>query len=102
MKLDIHGNRRTGYRGHGQYEPGVDHTPKPCPFCGGVKVEVWNTHTPYYWAQCEGCGAEIGGSYKPSREHFQSRESARRAHVRAFRSAMEAWNTRTAAEEERA
>jgi capsular polysaccharide biosynthesis protein len=62
----------------------------PCPFCGAPShhLEVLNTHTPAYWVACMECGAEMYG--QSAEGHY-----AKRAHRRAFLSAIAAWNRRT-------
>jgi hypothetical protein len=70
------------------YEPGVDPELLPCPFCGGVDLEIQNTHTPSYWIECHGCEATAHGEYGGDRK-------TRANHRRAFLSAVRAWNRRT-------
>ena len=31
----------------------------PCPFCGSRQIEIVNTWTPSYWAECQICGVEV-------------------------------------------
>jgi uncharacterized Zn finger protein len=67
-----------------------------CPFCGSDEVTVHNTHTPYYWAECEGCGAEgpqtrNGDAWRRS----MSKAAAESLHREAFHAAIAAWNERS-------
>ena len=57
-----------------------------CPFCGGAG-RLEHTHTACYWIECVDCDAQVTGQWsgdasKPSH------------HVRAVRSAVDAWNHR--------
>lgn len=58
-----------------------------CPFCGSYDIELCNTHTPSYWVECEGCGAQIHG---PHSEY----EDDARGHIDSANSAANAWNER--------
>lgn len=60
----------------------------PCPFCGSINVSVLNTHTPYYFAECEDCSCQMHDSY--SRE-----EDNLRGHKNSFNRVIQKWNTRT-------
>jgi Restriction alleviation protein Lar len=75
----------------------ADHRLLPCPFCGSVKLELANTHTPSYRVTCLKCDAEAhgnvptgGGSLIPSHN------AAVRLHRAAMRSAARKWNKRIA------
>jgi len=94
MKLDICGNDKTLYSAHGEYEPG-DQALEPCPFCGGMDIEVDNTHTPHYTAICQTCGAEKpAADSRSSGNHSKTKAACRRAHRRSFQSAIDEWNKR--------
>lgn len=96
MELEIYGGpKHGGWSGHGEYEPGIDTPLRACPFCGGSNVTVTNTHTPYYGAECEDCGAEgprpnTGAAWKRG----MSKAAAERLHREAFQAAVDAWNER--------
>lgn len=101
MKLELHGGPRSGgWRGHGEYELGVDPPLLTCPFCGGEEITVENTHTPYYMARCDTCDAEGPGSdfhgncpgdkWRPGLSKAKTAE----IHRAAFLVAIEAWNER--------
>lgn len=62
---------------------------KPCPFCGCEDIEITNTHTPAYWAECTECGARIDSQYDETIP-WEAEES----YIASFRSACEAWNNR--------
>lgn len=66
---------------------------EPCPFCGSTDITCQNTHTPYYWAECQNCDAqgptESGGyNGKP----FTTKREALRVHAAAFVAAVRGWN----------
>jgi len=93
MKLDVYG-KPGDFGASGEYENAiVDGVLSQCPFCGGIDIEVVNTHTPHYTVICADCGAK-----KPcaigSGKHFKSRGACIRAHGQSFRSAITEWNTR--------
>lgn len=58
-----------------------------CPFCG-ADGELDNTHTPHYFVQCTGCGAEVGDQVN-GRNYYSIR-----AHQNSIRAACDAWNRR--------
>ncbi|MCK5236440.1 MAG: Lar family restriction alleviation protein [Deltaproteobacteria bacterium] len=92
MKLDIRGDGRHGWSGHGDYELGIDSALKDCPFCGEAPKNVSNTHTPSYSVEC-GCSAEIHGQVGDW-DNLKSKEGAIEEHKKAFQSAIDAWNRR--------
>lgn len=96
MYLEIWGSKKEHWSGHGEYEPGVDPSLKPCPFCGGSAIVVDNTHTPFYSARCEDCGCEGPTAHPDGYDggHIRSRIKARAAHEEAFRRAIVHWNRR--------
>lgn len=59
---------------------------KDCPFCGGDAF-IENTHTPYYWVECNSCGAQVSSKYKPKNEEISE-------HEKSIRGAVKAWNQR--------
>ena len=62
-----------------------------CPFCGD-EAFLMNTHTPSYWIECGGCGAEVSdviGTYSNEKEH-QSNKLHRESAIRAIAN----WNRR--------
>lgn len=97
MKLEIYGTSKSGWSGHGENEPGELLLIKACPFCGSHEIEVSNTHTPYYTAQCSQCSAEGPRAY--DRGDQWNRRTSKRAteaiHRLCFRDAIEAWNERS-------
>lgn len=95
MKLDIFGSHKTHWSGHGEYEPGVDPLLEACPFCGGNEIDLTNTHTPYYQAQCTSCDA-AGPQCGPPRgvPRRASRAVVEGLHRKFFTEAIQAWNKR--------
>lgn len=97
LKLDIYGGgAESGFKAHGEYEPGVDPELKPCPFCGNRNIAVSNTHAAFYRAECHECSAQgprgdagPGGSRK-----IGTKENCERLHTTAFLAAVGLWNTR--------
>jgi ribosomal protein L37AE/L43A len=71
-----------------------EHDVKPCPFCGCQHMTIVNTHTPVFVVQCDKCGVEMHGKYYGDKMPFKSRPVALRAFRRAFKSAVDNWNTR--------
>lgn len=59
-----------------------------CPFCG-ADGEIDNTHTPHYWVQCTGCGAQVGDQCS-ERNYYSLR-----SHQNSIRNAADSWNRRT-------
>ena len=59
----------------------------PCPFCGSSYLDLCNTWTACYWIACADCGAEATGAAEAL--------GGQRAHARAKKSAIRAWNRRT-------
>jgi len=93
MKLEIiSDSKHPPFSAHGESEPGVERL-EPCPFCGSTDIVVENTHTPYYWGECQRCGAE-GPTNSCRRETNRTRASVARQHRRAFARACELWNRR--------
>jgi hypothetical protein len=96
MKLEIYGGTTLGgWRGHGEYEPGIDPRLDTCPFCDSDDIEVSNTHTPYYCAICTECGTEgprnnVGSAWSRS----MSKRDVTVLHQRSFAKAINDWNTR--------
>lgn len=84
----------------------------PCPFCGSRAVELNNTHNASYWVECATCGAEHHGGKSvevddlkatlqraPARGRSQAalaraNKALLAAHMRAAKSALNAWNRR--------
>lgn len=95
MKLEIYGDKSTGFSAHGAHIPLEDAALYPCPFCGSNEIAVENTHTASYSAECQKCEAQVSGPW-----HFgnriKSRAQCRRVHQKAFDSAVQRWNTRAA------
>lgn len=63
----------------------------PCPFCGGTKMMLENTHSPCYWIECP-CGAEMhapGVKWKG-----RSGQCSLPNHKKAKQMAIDAWNQR--------
>ncbi len=60
-----------------------------CPFCGSTDIEIENTHTPYYWAKCTQCEAEVSEVNYPS-----DRKGNHEGHVESINAVVKAWNTR--------
>lgn len=96
MKLEVYGDSKNGYAAHGEYEPGIDASLLPCPFCAGTIINVTNTHSPYYWAECKTCGAEVSGNFEVSfsGRRIRSEKACRWVHEKSFHSAIKVWNTR--------
>ncbi|WP_048786974.1 hypothetical protein [Pantoea vagans] len=69
------------------------HALKPCSECGGLELEIRNTHAPAYWVECLACGARLRGEYDENAPCTTERE-ALEAHNRALLSAVEEWNLR--------
>lgn len=93
MKLTIYGGTKDFpiFKAHGERDTeGV----VACPFCGGVNIEVSNSHTPSYRGECQECGAQGPSNEYPKREAQKSRSGVRRQHQRAFARALELWNLR--------
>lgn len=83
MNLKIYGSG-THWSGNGE---SADESLKTCPFCTSLNIEVSNTHTPSYWAECRDCGAQGPRTTYPKREAEQRRErlwnyGARNVHIR--------------------
>lgn len=91
MKLSIYGNKKDGFSGHGESH---HESLLCCPFCGCAEVNVVNTHSPSYWAECAGCGAKGSDGRSRSSKHPMSERSATLRHVQAFTKAFRKWNTR--------
>ena len=91
MKLEIFGNDKDGYSGHGQSDESTEL--RACPFCGSENVEIVNTHTPYYWGQCIDCECEGPKSRSPDR-HARSKRGVKNQHEEAFKKAVINWNSR--------
>lgn len=87
----------------------------PCPFCNSDDLHLRNTHTPYFWVECDSCGAQVNGKYfeyrgkkenakfsyepdAPKGSWFAATELKQmpKAYQRAAASAIAAWNTRPA------
>lgn len=87
----------------------------PCPFCNSDDLHLRNTHTPYFWVECDSCGAQVNGKYfeyrgkkenakfsyepdAPKGSFFTATELKQmpKAYQRAAASAIAAWNTRPA------
>lgn len=60
----------------------------PCPFCGEQELELAHTWTESYWIECLTCGAEVHGTWG------RGGKGTRAGHIRAAKSAVEAWNMR--------
>lgn len=96
MKLQIFGDEEFGFSAHGEHEEIIDPALKPCPFCGGLEIKVENTHTPYYWAECETCWTEGPRTHiAEGSELVRPRSAVAAQHVEAFQAAIDAWNQRT-------
>ena len=54
----------------------------PCPFCGSVRLEACNTHTPSFWVECLDCDGQAHGEHRP------------KSYIAALKSAVVAWNRR--------
>jgi len=93
MKLEIYGDEKYGFSGHGEYEPGIDPPLSSCPFCGSKNIAVFNTHTPSYWAECIECEAEKHSKYNFG-DKIRSEIKAKKEHKKSFLSAIEEWNKR--------
>jgi hypothetical protein len=97
MKLEIYGGpKHGGWSGHGEYEPGIDPRLDACPFCDSDEVDVSNTHTPYYNAECQQCGAEgprnsVGDAWT----HSMSKSNVTTLHRQSFARAINDWNMRS-------
>lgn len=66
-----------------------------CPFCGSSELALLNTHTPYYWIECEGCGAEAHGEIPDGGGgKIHTREECIELHRLAMASAVAKWNAR--------
>lgn len=64
----------------------------PCPFCGSRQIEIVNTWTPSYWAECQICGVEVHPRNAPSWGRSDERDPKK--HLASARRALKAWNTR--------
>lgn len=91
MKLDIYGDTKSGFSAGGE---STDEYLYPCPFCGSFNVEIHNTHTPYYWGECQDCGAHGPKGASVRKQHTATAAGVRRQHTLAFNRAVVAWNTR--------
>lgn len=93
MKLEIYGNSKKGFSAHG--EDNGEYDLEPCPFCDSSDVEITNTHSPSYWAECNNCGAQgPSGRTSSVRIARKTKSAVRRQHEEAFSKAHELWNTR--------
>lgn len=98
MKLEIYGDKKTGFFGSGEYERGVDISLKPCPWCASNNVTIKGSYTPVYWGECQQCmgyprgptGYPDSGCTGPA---FTETEG-RKLHTQAFNNAVNAWNSR--------
>lgn len=98
MKLDIFGGRsQGGYSAHGESD--IEALAE-CPFCASDNIEVSNTHTPCYHAECLACGAQGPriGLAPNEKQHERTRVGVQRQHETKFKGAVKAWNTRKEAE----
>jgi hypothetical protein len=93
MNVEIVGNSEDGFVVNLRHDSS-DAELKPCPFCESRRIEIVNTHTPAYWAECEDCGAKKDGLSFSVRSDKRSRVLA--AHEKSFWSAIEQWNRRVA------
>lgn len=93
MKYDFFGSNENGWHCSIKYESGIDEELEPCPFCGSTVVDIHNTHSPSYWAQCE-CSAQIDSNDDQDDSEYSAKESCKKAHKNAFKSAIDNWNTR--------
>ncbi|THJ45027.1 Lar family restriction alleviation protein [Aeromonas veronii] len=85
-----------GSYGASYRDPG-DHNGKhlaSCPFCGGNKLEVFNTHTASYGVRCLECNAQKEGDVAENAEWAQNESELIAAHKEAFQSAVSGWNQR--------
>ena len=70
-------------------------TVKPCPFCGSRDIELANTWTPSYWAECKVCGVQVRS---PNRKDWKRSDVANpKKHLASARLALQAWNARVSA-----
>lgn len=67
-----------------------------CPFCGSTDLSLLNTHTPSYWIECEGCGAEVHGEMPDGGGgEIHTHEGCIGLHRLAMASAVTKWNARS-------
>lgn len=91
MHLDIYAaSEEDGFAAHGM---STNEDLDPCPFCGGMAIEVSNSHTPCYTGTCLSCGAEgprhrYDDTEPTNREHYEAQHRA------AFAEAVKLWNQR--------
>lgn len=95
-QFDIGKDERSGdWSGHGEYRN--QSRLESCPFCGSANIVVENTHTPYYTAECDDCGAQgphSGPTSTGGDHHIRSRKKCEQLHREAMQNAIEAWNDR--------
>lgn len=101
MNLEIYGTSKSHFSAHGELVQEADTIEKrllPCPFCGSDVITVSNTHTPYYDAECQDCGAQ-GPPGRPTTKggdgHIRTKKLCQTLHREAFEDAIFAWNART-------
>lgn len=87
------GPEHGGWSGTLAYDPAVHEEVAPCPFCGSEEVEINNTHTPYYWLECQGCNARMDADSFDFGRMTTEREW-KDAHTESMRSAIANWNAR--------
>ncbi len=68
----------------------IDFGIESCHFCDGA-ASLKNTWTPFYWVECDSCGAQIGDPYGK----WESGDDIKlRKHKASAKRAVLAWNTR--------
>ena len=96
MKLTIWG-QKNNYSASGEYEPGIDPTLEPCPFCGSPDITVWNTHSPYYTCRCTLCLVDGPSNFEVegASARLRTKRQCKVVHEAAFELAIELWNQRS-------
>lgn len=60
---------------------------KDCPGCTNDLVDITNTHTPYYWIECNVCGLELHDA-----RILVSRKDSLKMHKESFLHVIKKWN----------
>jgi len=104
-KVEYYGSNKN-WSGSLNRESSMNHSIdlKPCAFCQGTTQKIMNTHTPFYWIECQ-CGVEMHACYigkdncsytdMDYGDPLDTKDKVIKAHEAAIKHIVNKWNARS-------